>query len=151
MASIYQDGQDEGILASNNCCIAAHTSLGIYRHSGPLVLCTVLLSGPILFILPILEILLQTTKTRAWHIQVLSDLVILFSADAIDIQVLSDLAFILCILHILQILHILAILLQTRRRDSGGQAPALQKNASVPVARGPVPRNATKKSAPRTP
>ena len=112
MASIYQDGQDEGILASNNCCIAAHTSLGIYRHSGPLVLCTVLLSGPILFILRILEILLQTTKKRAWHIQVLSDLVILFSADAIDIQVLSDLAFILFILFILH------ILIQTRRRNS---------------------------------
>ena len=51
---------------------------------------------------------------------------------------------------ILFILCILAILLQTRRKHSGGQAPALRwpgRRASLTVARGPVPRKATKKNA----
>ena len=43
------------------------------------------------------------------HIKVLSDLSLLFLLMSIDIQVLSDLAFILCIL------HILAILIQTKK------------------------------------
>ena len=59
------------------------------------------------------------------HIKVFSDLVILFPAVSIDIQVLSDLAFILFILFILQ------ILIQTRRRRGGGQAPALRKKARL--------------------
>ena len=51
-------------------------------------------------------------KTCVAHIKVLSDLSILFPAASIDIQVLSDLAFILCILQILD------ILIQTLRRNS---------------------------------
>ena len=43
------------------------------------------------------------------HIKVLTDLRLLFLLMSIDIQVLSDLAF------ILHILHILAILLQTKK------------------------------------
>ena len=64
-------------------------------------------SAIILFILCILAILLQTIT-----IKVLTDLAILFPEDSIDMQVLTDLEFILCIL------CILAILLQTLRRTT---------------------------------
>ena len=70
------------------------------------------------------------TSQPPLHIKVLSDLVILFLLMSIDIQVLSDLAFILCIL------CILCILLQTRRGHGGGQAPALRKKTR------PGPRSA---------
>ena len=57
----------------------------------------------ILFILRILFILLQTTKTRVAYSGPLGPCY-LVPADAIDIQVLSALAFILCVLRILAIL-----------------------------------------------
>ena len=63
-------------------------------------------------------------EKRAWPIKVLSDLFSLFLLMSIDIQVLSDLAFILTILHILpilQILTILTILLQTTKKSAQGE------------------------------
>ena len=71
------------------------------------------------------------------HIKVLSDLVILSPADAIDIKVFQTFS-----PHsqapILQILHILAILLQTaeRARGTGPRATAGTQN-SAPGPRGP--------------
>ena len=54
------------------------------------------------------------------HIKGLSDLFSAFLLMSIDIQVLSDLAF------ILQILHILAILLQTTKKRAGRNNPRAQ-------------------------
>ena len=67
----------------------------------------------ILFILRILAILLQSTKTRAWPIKVLSDLVILLLLNSIDIKVFQTFA------PHAQAAPILAILLQTAERSRG--------------------------------
>ena len=91
--------------------VKVREDLNIYRHPGTDCFgrrAAVVRRGTILLqILCILAILLQTITIKG-----LSDLVLLVPAAAIDMQVLTDLEFILCIL------CILAILLQTLRRNS---------------------------------
>ena len=77
---------------------------------------------------------LACTAEAAWHIKVLSDLVILFPLISIDIKVFQTFGQDAQAAPILAILLILEILLQTRRRHGEGQAPALRKKrALVPV------------------
>ena len=104
---------------------------------GPVADCFWRRGAIILFILRILAILLQTTKTRTGPIKVLSDLSLLFLLISIDIKVFQTFGQSSRAAPILRILAILHILLQTteRWRGTGPRATAATPN-STPGPRG---------------
>ena len=99
---------------------------------GPVADCFWRRGAIILFILRILAILLQTTKTRTGPIKVLSDLSLLFLLISIDIKVFQTFGQSSRAAPILQILAILHILLQTteRSRRTGPRTTAATPNST---------------------
>ena len=71
--------------------------LRVYRHEGLSDLFAAFLSGSILAILCILEILIQTNKKRAREIKVLSDLFAVVRLHSIDIKVFQTFAPCCCV------------------------------------------------------